>query len=116
MEQAAAKDRTRLRYLRRLFCADMKAGEKIYVRHSNAAMTAADALPIFLALNRHGANTLLFVTPADGHPPGTVEEIMSGLLRGHIDRMGDDGERWRISAGSWLEVCANALKLWAAER
>lgn len=111
-DQAVAKDRTRLRYLRRLFCDDMRAGEKIYVRHSNGPMTAADALPIFLALNRHGANTLLFVAPAGGHPPGTVEEIMPGLLRGHIDRLGDEDTRWWISSGSWLEVCANALKLW----
>lgn len=111
-EQAVAKDRSRLRYLRRLFCDDMRAGEKIYIRQSNGPMTAADALPFWLALNRHGPNTLLFVTLAEGHPPSTVEEIMPGLLRGHLDRFGDEGERWWISSGCWLEICANALKLW----
>ncbi len=111
VEQAIATDRARLGFLRRVFFESMAAGEKVYVRHSNAPMTTADALPLFLGLNRRGPNTLLFVTPAEGHPPGTVEEIMPGLLRGHIDRLGDEGERWWISAGCWLELCVNALKL-----
>jgi hypothetical protein len=63
-------------------------------------------------LNRFAANTLLFVTPADAaHPPGTVERLMPGLLRGSIDRFAPPENAHDLSLECWLAVCVNAHQL-----
>lgn len=107
-EQEAA----RLKFLRRKFLEDLEAAEKIFVYKRNTPVSEEEILPLFLALNRHGANCLLWVVPAEeGRPPGTVEVAMNGLLKGYIDRFAPDDNAHDFSFDGWIRVCANAYLL-----
>jgi hypothetical protein len=102
----------RLALLRRKLREELRAGEKIFVCKRNEALTEHEILPLYALLNRFGANTLLFVTPADAaHPPGTVERLMPGLLRGAIDRFAPSENAHDLSLEYWLAVCVNAYRL-----
>ncbi len=69
-------------------------------------------MPLFLALNRHADNRLLWVVPADdANPVGTVVEELPGLLRGHIDRFAPPEQVPTLSVPGWLAVCVNAWQL-----
>ena len=106
------KQSARLRLLRRKFLEDLREGEKIFVYKRNEALSEQDVLPLHVALNRFAPNTLLFVTPADAaHPPGTVERLMPGLLRGSIDRFAPPENAHDLSLECWLAVCVNAYRL-----
>ena len=67
---------------------DLAERRKIYAcERANPPLTREEVIPLFLALNRHGANRLLCVVLANDAPPvGTVVEELPGLMRGHIDR------------------------------
>jgi hypothetical protein len=71
---------------------------------------------LYMALNRHHDATLLWVVPAErDRPPGTVEVLMPGLLRGYIDRFAPGDNAHDLSFDGWLRVCTNAValtKLW----
>ena len=52
------------------------------------------------------------MVPADpAHPPGTVEILLPGLLRGHVDRFAPNKNAHDISLSPWAALCAAA---WAA--
>lgn len=107
-EQEAA----RLKFLRRKFLEDLEGSEKIFVYKRNSSVSEEEILPLFLALNRHGSNRLLWVVQADEtHPPGTVEVAMHGLLKGYIDRFAPDENAHDFSFDGWIRVCANAYLL-----
>jgi len=102
----------RLALLRRKLLEELRTGEKIFVCKRNEPLSEQEMLPLYAALNRFAANTLLFVTPADAaHPPGTVEQLMPGLLRGSIDRFAPPENAHDLSLESWLAVCVNAYRL-----
>jgi hypothetical protein len=104
-EQEAA----RLKFLRRKFMEELEAAEKIFVYKRNAEVSEEEILPLFLALNRYGANRLLWVVPADDlHPPGTVEVAPHGILKGYIDRFAPDENAHDFSFEGWIRLCANA--------
>jgi hypothetical protein len=117
-EQEAA----RLKFLRRKFIEELEAAEKIFVYHYGATATEEEILPLHMALNRHGPTTLLWVVPAErGRPAGTVEVLMPGLMKGHIDRFAPEDNAHDLSFDGWLRLCANAcvlhdLQTCAAER
>jgi hypothetical protein len=106
------KQIARLQLLRRKFLEDLREGGKIFVCKRNEALSEQEILPLHAALNRFATNTLLYLTPADAeHPPGTVERLMPGLLRGWIDRLAPPKNAHDLSLECWLAVCVNAYRL-----
>jgi hypothetical protein len=112
-EQEAA----RLKFLRRKFIEELEAAEKIFVYRFGAATTVEEILPLHMALNRYGPATLLWVVPAErARPPGTVEVLMPGLMKGYIDRFAPDDNAHDLSFDGWLRLCANACVMHDLQR
>jgi hypothetical protein len=106
------QESARLKFLRRKFVEELEAAEKIFVYKRNSAVSEEEILPLYLALNRYGNNTLLWVVPAEpGRPSGTVEVAMTGLLKAYIDRFAPDENAHAFSFEGWIKVCANAYLL-----
>jgi hypothetical protein len=106
------QEAARLKFLRRKFIEELEAAEKILVYKRNAPVADEEILSLFLALRRHGDNTLLWVVPAErDRPPGTVEMMIPGLLKGYIDRFAPEDNAHDFSFDGWVRVCANALVL-----
>jgi len=106
------QESARLKFLLRKFMEELAAGEKIFVYKRNASVSEEEILPLHMALNRYGENTLLWVLPAvPDRPAGTVEVMMPGLLKGYIDRFAPDINAHDFSFDGWLRVCANACAL-----
>lgn len=106
------QESARLKFLRRKFAEELHLAEKIFVYKYSDAVFDEEILPLHLALNRYGENTLLWVVPAErDRPPGTVEVIMPGLLKGYIDRFAPDDNAHDLSFEGWLRVCTNACIL-----
>jgi hypothetical protein len=106
------QEATRLKFLRRKFLEELDAGEKIFVFKRATPIAESEILPLFLALNRRQANTLLWVVPAEpGHPSGTVEVLMNGLLKGYIDRFAPGDNAHDFSFDAWMTLCVNAFLL-----
>jgi hypothetical protein len=106
------QETARLKFLRRKFIEELEIGEKIFVYKRNGPVSEAEILALYLALNQFGPNTLLWVVPADPRrPAGTVEVMLDGLLKGHIDRFAPDENAHDLSFESWIKLCANAWLL-----
>jgi hypothetical protein len=107
-EQEAA----RLKFLRRKFIEELEAAEKIFVYRYGSGATEEEILPLLMALARHGPATLLWVVPEErGRPPGTVEVLMPGLMKGYMDRFAPEDNAHDLSFDGWLRLCANACVL-----
>jgi hypothetical protein len=107
-EQEAA----RLKFLRRKFIEELEAAEKIFVYRHSATTSLEEILPLHIALNRYGPATLLWVVPAEsGRPPGMVEILLPGLMKGYIDRFAPQDNAHDLSFDGWLRLCANACVL-----
>ena len=106
------QESARLKFLQRKFLEELKLAEKIFVYKREATAELDEILPLYLALRRHGPNTLLWVVPAPPNvTPGTVEVLMPGLLKGYIDRFAPDADAHDFSRDGWARVCTNALLL-----
>lgn len=106
------QESARLKFLRRKFVEELHLAEKIFVYKYNGAVFDEEILPLHLALNEYGDNTLLWVVPAErDRPSGTVEVVMPGLLKGYIDRFAPEDNAHDFSFEGWLRVCANACVL-----
>ncbi|MBN8904063.1 MAG: hypothetical protein BGO51_16570 [Rhodospirillales bacterium 69-11] len=106
------QETARLKFLRRKFMEELEVAEKIFVYKRNLPVAEDEILPLFLALRRHGDNTLLWVVPEEpGRPAGTVEIAMPGILKGYIDRFAPDDNAHDFSFACWLRICANAYRL-----
>jgi hypothetical protein len=106
------QESARLKFLRRKFMEELEANEKIFVYKFGAAVSEEEILPLHMSLRRYGNATLLWVVEADGdRPPGTVEVVMPGLLKGFIDRFAPADNAHDLSFDGWLRVCANAYVL-----
>ena len=103
----------KLAVLGRLFRADLREARRIFVFKRNDVVAADYVLPILDALRRWGPNTLLHVVQADGlRPPGTVERIGEGLLRGYIDRFSTYDNAATPPSPVWLDICRKSYRLW----
>jgi len=112
-EQEAA----RLKFLLRKFMEELTVAEKIFVYKRDAMVSEEEILPLCMALNRYGDNTLLWVMPAESdRPAGTVEVVRPGLLKGYIDRFAPDDNAHDFSFDGWLRICANACVLSGLQR
>jgi hypothetical protein len=114
IEPEALHDREykRLRYLAGKMIEDLEDAEKIFVLKRDNPLTEAEVAPLVHLLRTYGHNTLLWAAIADaGHPPGTVERLAEGLVRGRVDRFADPN---RVPATtpveSWTIVCSNAWR------
>lgn len=104
-----------IRYLKNKLISDLEDAEKIFVRLGRGAdsQTQEQILPLFQALRRYGQNTLLWVVTSDGKmPPGTVEVLQDGLLKGYVDKFATFGDATVISIEAWYHVCRNAYLIW----
>jgi hypothetical protein len=111
--ELVAREVTRLGFLRRKHLDDLQTGEKICVciRYSKP-LSEHEILPLFLALQRHGPNTLLWVVPTTpDNPSGSVEKVTDRLFRGFIDRLAPDDNAHDMLVAPWLSICANAYLL-----
>jgi hypothetical protein len=103
------QEATRLKFLRRKFVDELDAGEKIFVFKRGTPVPESEILPLFMALNRRQANTLLWVVPEEpGRPSGTVEVLMNGLLKGYIDRFAPQDNAHDFSFEAWVRLCVHA--------
>jgi hypothetical protein len=106
------QESARLKFLRRKFMEELDGTNKIFVYKFGSAVTEEEILPLHMALNRRSETTLLWVVPAErDRPPGTVEVLMPGLLKGYIDRLAPNDNAHDLSFEGWLRVCANAIVL-----
>jgi hypothetical protein len=112
-EQVQKQESAKLTFLRRKLMEDVVDAAKIFVyKRAERAIPLAEIMPVFLALRRHGNNSLLWVVPADtDHPPGTVEELIPGLLRGYIDQFAPPEMVPKLSLPGWLAICINTWML-----
>jgi hypothetical protein len=111
------QESARLKFLRRKFMEELASPDKIFIYKFGAGVSEEEILPLHMALNRYGEATLLWVVPAErDRPPGTVEVVMAGLLKGYIDRFAPDDNAHDFSFDGWLRVCANACVLARLQR
>jgi hypothetical protein len=102
---------TRLNFLKRKLMEDIGNGEKVFVLKRFPPLRPEEVLPIYAILNELGRNWLLWMVPADAaHPPGTVEILLPGLLRGYIDRFAPTGDAHDLSLEAWTAVCEAAWR------
>jgi len=106
------QESARLKFLLRKFIEELEVADKVFVYKRNTMVSEEEVLPLHMALNRYGDNTLLWVVPAEpDRPAGTVEVVMPGLLKGYIDRFAPDDNAHDFSFDGWLRICANACAL-----
>ncbi|HEY1935133.1 MAG TPA: hypothetical protein VGG99_24270 [Acetobacteraceae bacterium] len=107
-----ARQSARLKFLARKLIDDVAAAEKIFVFKRNDAVSEAEILPLYAAMRARGESTLLWVVPADDeHPPGRVERVLPGLLRGWIERFAPYENAHDLPLPAWLELCRQAYNL-----
>jgi hypothetical protein len=111
LETVQRQQATRLHFLKRKLLEDIGAGEKIFVLKRFPALRAEEVLPIYAILNELGRNWLLWMVPSDAaHPPGTVELLLPGLLRGYIERFAPNDNAHDLSLETWTAVCEAAWR------
>lgn len=102
---------TRLNFLRRKLMEDIGAGEKIFVLKRIPPLRPEEVLPVYAILNELGRNWLLWMVPSDAaHPPGMVEILLPGLLRGYVDRFAPSENAHELSLEAWTTVCETAWR------
>jgi hypothetical protein len=111
LDTAHRQQATRLNFLKRKLLEDIGAGEKIFVLKRVPPLRPEEVLPIYAMLNELGRNWLLWVLPSDAaHPPGTLEVLLPGLLRGYIDRFAPNENAHDLSLEVWTTVCEAAWR------
>ena len=91
----------------------LAAGDKIMVFTSAEPIADQEIIPLLVALRDRGPNTLLWVAEAaEGVPPGAVEPIMEGALRGHVGQVRPAADATAEDLADWLAVFRGAWALW----
>ena len=101
-----------LGFLRRKLSEDLAEGGKIFVFQHPECRTIAHVLPVLNLLRSFGPNTLLFVTEGGPAQTGCVTQWAPDLLHGQMAQLAPYYEATRADVGSWVQVCANAYRLW----
>ena len=111
-ERVIIAEKRKVAFLCRKFLEELGEHQKIFICADRFGSPPEAMLPLFLALNRYGPNTLLWITVADvKEDAGKVEEVLPGLMRGYIDRFTPHEPHSSPSLGGWLSVLANAWLL-----
>jgi hypothetical protein len=112
LETVHRQQATRLNYLKRKLLEDIGNGEKIFVLKRTPPLRPEEVLPIYAVLNELGRNCLLWMVPSDAvHPPGTVEVLLPGLLRGYVDQFAPNDNAHDLSFAAWTAVCEAAWRV-----
>jgi hypothetical protein len=102
----------RLPFLRRKLREDLDEARKIFVYRGMRQQPQVLVMRLVEALRAYAPATLLWVTLHDReHPPGTVEAVAPGLLKGYIDRFAPGENAHALSLECWTTLCCNALPL-----
>jgi len=95
---------------------DLASGEKIFVYHGMSPLSLEDVLQLRHAIQTYGDGTLLWVELADSdHPPGCVEWIARGILKGYVERFAPGENVHDITLDSWVTVCRAAYGMFVQE-
>jgi hypothetical protein len=107
-----SRETVKLGYLRRRFIDGLRTGRKICLLKRARPLSVAEAMAVYSELNRRGPNTLLCVGIAsDGRPPGSVDLLAPGLMRGHVAAFAPNDDVESVDIADWLRVAANAAAL-----
>lgn len=111
-EEVHRRELRRLPYLTRKLIEDLTEGEKIFVYRSIIRLNDSHMMRLHDTMRSYGPNTLLWMELADAaHPPGTVERLAPGLLRGRMDRFAPGANAHDFSFDCWMQVCRAAYAL-----
>ena len=111
-EEIHAREVRRVPFLVRKLTEDLASGDKIFVFHGMTPLRREEALDLMAELHRYGPSVLLWVELADeDHAPGTVEQIVPGLIKGYIDRFAPGENAHDLSLECWIDVCRGAKAL-----
>ncbi len=115
-DRIAAMEKRKVAFLHRKFLLDLRDAPKIFVCSSPFGNIPEEQLALFLALRRQSPAWLLAMQLADdGHAPGSVEQILPGLMHGYIDSFAASYDGTKVSLPGWLAVLANAWLLHGRE-
>lgn len=116
-EDVHRREIRRLPYLTRKLVEDLTDGEKIFVYRSMVPLSQPQAMKLVQAVRAYGLSTVLWMELADAtHPPGTVEVLAPGLMRGRMDRFAPGANAHDFSFDCWEKVCRTAHALKQIER
>jgi len=111
-EEIRQRETKRLPFLRRKLLEDLDEARKIFVYRGMRQQPQVLIMRLVEALRVYGPAELLWVTLHDSeHPPGTVEAVAPGLLKGYIDRFAPGENAHALSLECWIALCRNALAL-----
>jgi hypothetical protein len=101
----------KIRFLKTRLIRDLSRGRRLCVWRGAADMKAIQE--IAAQLQTYAPTCLLWVKVAGAaQRPGTVERVSDGLLLGFLSRYGDYDGGPRPPVEEWINVCANAYRLW----
>ena len=108
-----ATEAERLPYLARKLAEDLEDGEKIFVVKNDGGLHVDDVLRVEAFVRNRGSGLLLWVEGAEpGYPPGSVEVLRPGLMRGRVDRFARLTLGLQdVSQAIWLTMLRNASAL-----
>ena len=111
-----SRELKKLGLLSRLLVEDMAAARRIFVYKRNDVTGAEFVAPIVEQLRLRGPNTLLHVVRSDAtHPPGHVERLGEGLLRGYIDRFSAYDNAGVEPSAAWRDICLRSYEMWRCQ-
>jgi hypothetical protein len=111
-EAVSVRESRRVPFLIQKLRDDLAMGEKIFVFHGMTPLALDDALRLHAAIQKYGEGVLLWVEVADDtRPPGSVEWIVRGLLKGYVDRFAPGENAHDLSLDSWIAVCREAYSM-----
>ena len=111
-EDIRRREEKRLPFLKRKLIEDLTEGRKIFVYRGMRRLPQPLVLRLVAAMREYGPTTLLWVELADAdHPPGTVEPLTLGFLKGYIDRFAPGENAHALSLDCWVALCRNACRL-----
>ena len=109
MANVLEAERRKVKFLRRKFLEDLQDRGKIYLCADRSNLPLEAMFPLFLALNRHGPQSMLWITPTDDtEMVGRVQLLCPGLMHGYIDRFMGRGVGTEPSMRGWLALLLNA--------
>lgn len=113
-EAVRAAQIRKVRFLKGQLLRDLKEAHKLFVFKGQAAPDTVSR--IAAKLRAYGPNSLLWVDLADARqPPGTVERMSDGLMRGFVRHFGTYDDDPCLPVEDWVSVCGNAYRLWRGE-
>ena len=102
----------RVPFLVRKLIEDLTGGEKIFVYHGMVPLHVDDAFRLLASMQQYGPATLMWVELADEDAPaGTVEWLVPGLLKAHVDRFAPGDNAHDFSLDVWIDICRKAYTM-----